>query len=155
MNDLASDELLTKEKRPTISVLVEGKPRNVDPGVREEICKVAREAFRNAFTHGDAQRIESEIAFSNKFLRIRFRDDGVGIDSVVLQEGVRAGHWGLTGMKERAKRLRGHLNMWSKPGAGTEVELTIPAHVAFEPGPSWVPFKKMGGETRYTHDERT
>ena len=155
MNDLASDELLTKEKRPTISVLVEGKPRNVDPGVREEICKVAREAFRNAFTHGDAQRIESEIAFSNKFLRIRFRDDGVGIDSVVLQEGVPAGHWGLTGMKERAKRLRGHLNVWSKPGVGTEVELTVPAHVAFEPGPSWGPFRKMGRETRYTHDERT
>ena len=154
MNDLAADELLTKGKRPTTSVVVEGKPRNVDPGVREEICKIAREAFRNAFTHGDAQHIESEIAFSNGFLRVRFRDDGVGMDAVVLKEGVRAGHWGLTGMKERAKRLRGQLNMWSKPGAGTEVELMVPAHVAFEPGPSWVPLKKKRGETRSTHDER-
>jgi signal transduction histidine kinase/ligand-binding sensor domain-containing protein len=142
MNELAADELLTKGKRPTTSVVVEGKPRNVDPGVREEICKIAREAFRNAFTHGDAQHIESEIAFSNGFLRVRFRDDGVGIDAAVLKVGVPAGHWGLTGMKERAKRLRGQLNMWSKPGAGTEVELMVPAHVAFEPGPSWVPFKK-------------
>jgi signal transduction histidine kinase/ligand-binding sensor domain-containing protein len=154
MNDLASDELLTKGKRPTTSVLVEGKPRNVDPGVREEICKVAREAFRNALTHGEAQHIEAEIAFSSRFLRVRFRDDGVGINEVVLKEGVRAGHWGLTGMKERAKRLRGQLNMWSKPGAGTEVELTVPAYVAFEPAPSWVPFKKNGREKRSTHDER-
>jgi signal transduction histidine kinase/ligand-binding sensor domain-containing protein len=153
MNDLAADELLTKGKRPTTSVVVEGKPRNVDPGVREEICKIAREAFRNAFTHGDAHDIESEIAFFNRFLRVRFRDDGIGIDAAVLKEGVRAGHWGLTGMKERAKRLRGQLNMWSKPGAGTEVELTVPARVAFEPGPFWVPFKKKGG-TRSTHDER-
>ena len=81
-------------------------------------------------------------------------DKGVGIDAAVLKEGVRAGHFGLTGMKERAKRLRGHLNMWSKPGAGTEVELTVPAYVAFEPGSSWVPFKKNGRETRSTHDER-
>jgi signal transduction histidine kinase/ligand-binding sensor domain-containing protein len=150
MNDLAADEHITKGKRPTTSVVVEGKMRNVDPGVREEICKVAREAFRNAFTHGGAQHIESEIAFSNGFLRVRFRDDGVGIDSVVLKEGVPAGHWGLTGMKERAKRLRGNLNMWSKPGAGTEVDLMVPAHVAFEPGPSWVPFKKNSRETRST-----
>jgi signal transduction histidine kinase/ligand-binding sensor domain-containing protein len=154
MNDLASDELLTKGKRPTTSVLVEGKLRNVDPGIREEICKVAREAFRNAFMHGGAHHIESEIAFSNQFLRVRFRDDGVGIDAVVLKEGLRAGHWGLTGMKERAKRVRGQLNMWSKPGAGTEVELMIPAYVAFEPEPSWVPFRKTGRETRSTHDER-
>jgi signal transduction histidine kinase len=146
MNEVAADELLRKGKRPTTSVLVEGKPRNVDPGVREEICKIAREAFRNAFTHGDAQHIESEIAFSSGFLRVRFRDDGVGIDAVVLKEGVRAGHWGLTGMKERAKRVRGQLNMWSKSGAGTEVELTVPASVAFEPGHSWVLFKKSGRE---------
>jgi signal transduction histidine kinase/ligand-binding sensor domain-containing protein len=146
MNDLAADEQLTKGKRPTTSVLVEGKPQSVDPGVGQEICKVAREAFRNAFTHGNAQHIESEIAFSKGFLRVRFRDDGVGMDSVVLKEEVRAGHWGLTGMKERAKRLRGQLNMWSKPGAGTEVELTVPAHVAFEAGLSWFPFKKTGGE---------
>jgi signal transduction histidine kinase/ligand-binding sensor domain-containing protein len=154
MNDLASDELLTKGERPTTSVVVEGKPRNIDPGVREEICKIAREAFQNALTHGDAHDIESEIAFSNGFLRVRFRDDGVGIDEVVLKEGVRAGHWGLTGMKERAKRLRGQLNIWSKPGAGTEVELKVPARVAFESGPFWIPFKKTFGETRSTYDQR-
>jgi ligand-binding sensor domain-containing protein/signal transduction histidine kinase len=149
MNELASDSHLTKGKRPTTSVIVEGQPQTVNPWACEEICKIAREALRNAFTHGNAQHIESEIAFSRKFLRVRFRDDGVGIEPTVLKGGVRAGHWGVTGMHERAKRLRGHLSMWSKPNAGTEVEVTIPASTAFESGPSWIPFKSIGRGARF------
>jgi ligand-binding sensor domain-containing protein/signal transduction histidine kinase len=140
LGELAADSHLTKGKCPTTSVVVEGQPQIVNPWACEEICKIAREALRNAFTHGNAQHIESEIAFSKKFLRVRFRDDGVGIDPTVLDAGFRAGHWGLTGMQERAKRLRGRLSMWSKTNAGTEVEVTIPASTAFKSGPSRVPF---------------
>jgi ligand-binding sensor domain-containing protein/signal transduction histidine kinase len=142
MNELAADLYSTKAKRPATSVVVEGQPQKVDPWVCEEICKIAREALRNAFTHGHAQHVELEIAFSKGFLRVRVRDDGVGIAPAVLERGVREGHWGLTGMRERAERLRGHLGIWSKPGAGAEVEVTIPASTAFEPGPSWIAFKK-------------
>ncbi len=60
------------------------------------------------------------------------RDDGNGIDPEVLGQGSRAGHWGLPGMHERAKRIGGHLNVWSRPGAGTEVELTVPGSIAYE-----------------------
>jgi ligand-binding sensor domain-containing protein/signal transduction histidine kinase len=148
MNELAADSHLTKGNRPTTSVIVEGQPQAVNPWACEEICKIAREALRNAFMHGNAQHIESEVAFSKHFLRVRFRDDGVGIDPSVLKEGARAGHWGLTGMHERAKRLRGHVSMWSKPSAGTEVEMTIPASTAFESGPSWVLFNKIGARAR-------
>jgi signal transduction histidine kinase len=149
MNELASDMYVTKGKRRTTSVIVEGQPKTVNPWACEEICKIAREALRNAFTHGDAQHVESEIAFSKEFLRVRFRDDGVGIDPTALEEGLRAGHWGLTGMKERAKRLGGHLSMWSKPNVGTEVEVTIPASNAFESGRSWIPFVKVGVGRRF------
>jgi len=149
MNELAAESHLMKGTRPTTSVIVEGQPTSVNPWACEEICKIAREALRNAFMHGNAQHVESEVAFSKHFLRIRFRDDGVGIDPNVLKEGVRAGHWGLTGMRERAKRLRGHISMWSKPNAGTEVEMTIPASTAFESGPSWILFNKTGARTRF------
>jgi ligand-binding sensor domain-containing protein/signal transduction histidine kinase len=149
MNELAADSHLAKGKRPTTSVIVEGQRQNVNPWACEEICKIAREALRNSFMHGNAQHLESEIAFSNKFLRVRFRDDGIGVDPTVLKEGVRAGHWGLTGMNERAKRLRGHLTMWSKPNTGTEVEVTIPASTAFESRPSWIPFNMVGGRARF------
>lgn len=149
MNELAADLHLTKGKRPTTSVIVEGQPQTVNRWACEEICKIAREALRNAFTHGSAQHIESEIAFSKRLLRVRFRDDGVGMDPTVLKEGLRGGHWGLTGMNERAKRLRGHLTIWSNPNAGTEVEVTIPASTAFECRPSWIPFNKAGGGARF------
>jgi ligand-binding sensor domain-containing protein/signal transduction histidine kinase len=144
MNELATDSHLTKGKRPTTSVIVEGQPQTVNSCVCEEICKIAREALRNSFIHGNAQHIESEVAFSKTFLRVRFRDDGVGIDPALLEGGGRAGHWGLTGMHERARRLRGHVTVWSKPDAGTEVELTIPASTAYESGPWWIPFNKIG-----------
>ena len=49
----------------------------------------------------------------------------------MLDEG-REGHWGLPGMRERAKAIGGQLEVWSEQGAGTEVELTIPASVAYE-----------------------
>jgi signal transduction histidine kinase len=144
MDELAADSDLTHGKRPTTSVVVEGQPQKVDPWACEEIFKIAREALLNAFTHGHAQHVELEIAFSKGFLRVRFRDDGVGIAPTVLEAGFRAGHWGLIGMKERAERLRGRLGIWSKPGLGTEVEVTIPASAAFESGTSWIAFKRGG-----------
>jgi ligand-binding sensor domain-containing protein/signal transduction histidine kinase len=142
MNEVTADSYHTDERQPATSVVVEGQPHKVDPQVCEEICKIAREALRNAFTHGHAQNVELEIAFSKGFLRIRVRDDGVGIAPVLLEEGGREGHWGLIGMRERTERLRGRLDIWSKSGAGTEVEVTLPGSTAYEPGPSWTAFKR-------------
>jgi signal transduction histidine kinase len=84
----------------------------------------------NAHRHANAGKIEAEIAYGDDALTLRIRDDGKGIDGEVLREG-RPGHFGLLGMRERAKRLRAHLRIWSRPGAGTEVELRIPAAIAY------------------------
>ena len=62
---------------------------------------------------------------------LRFRDDGKGIDPRVLERGGRSGHWGLPGMHERAKRIGAQLEVWSEVEAGTEVELSIPASIAY------------------------
>ena len=79
----------------------------------------------------------------------RVRDDGIGIDpNVVSQEG-RMGHFGLRGMRERAKGIGGQLDVWSERGAGTEVELTIPASVAYggHAGRRFRVFKGRAGTT--------
>jgi signal transduction histidine kinase len=60
------------------------------------------------------------------------RDDGKGIDPKVLKDRGRAGHWGLPGMYERAEGIGARLDIWSEPGAGTEVRLTVPAAIAYE-----------------------
>ncbi len=111
-------------------VVVEGVSRPVHPFIRDEAYRVGREALVNAFRHSQANRIEVELEYATKHLRILVRDNGIGIDDGVLQSG-REGHWGLSGMRERAEEIGGKLRVLSRGGAGTEVELTIPGHIAF------------------------
>ena len=59
------------------------------------------------------------------------RDNGKGIAPKVLAEGGRVGHYGLPGMKERAKLVGGKLEVWSELGSGTETKLMITASVAY------------------------
>ena len=125
----------------TFRVLVEGTPRSLDPILRDEIYRIVREALRNAFHYAQARRIETEITYGDPLFRLRVRDDGNGIDPEVLGQGSRAGHWGLPGMHERAKRIGGELNVWSRPGAGTEVELTIPGSIAYGGSPDRAGFR--------------
>ena len=112
-------------------VLVEGKSRDLDPILRDEIYRIAREALRNAFRHAKAHNIEAEIAYGDSQFSLRVRDDGDGIDPGIFREGRRAGHWGLPGMRERAEQFGGRLEVWSEYGAGTEVELMVPASIAY------------------------
>ena len=120
--------------RPEFGVQVEGTPRNLHPILRDEVYRIAGEAMRNAFHHADAQRIEVEIRYDDRQLRVRVRDDGKGIDLKLMGDG-REGHFGLRGMRERAKLIGGKLTMWSELDSGTEVELTIPAARAYVTAP--------------------
>jgi signal transduction histidine kinase len=113
------------------SVQVDGTPQNLHPMLRDEIYRITGEALRNAFRHANARRIEVQIEYDNRELRARVRDDGIGIDANVASQEGRAGHFGLRGMRERTKGIGGRLDVWSERGAGTEVELTIPASVAY------------------------
>ncbi len=99
--------------------------------LQDEVYRIARELLRNAFQHARARQIEAEIRYDDRLFRLRIRDDGKGIDLKVLQQGERARHWGLPGIRERAKQIGAQLDFWSEAGAGTEVELTIPASVAY------------------------
>jgi signal transduction histidine kinase/streptogramin lyase len=109
---------------------VEGSPRDLHPIVRDDIHRIAREALRNAFSHAQAVRIEAEVTYGARELRLRIRDNGKGIDPQHLSGG-RVRHWGLAGMRERAVQIGAQLNLWSQEGAGTEVELRIPGGVAY------------------------
>ena len=127
----ALGEELAIEQTAHFRSTVEGTPRDLHPIVREEATFIAREALANAFRHANAHQIEVEISYGKAGLRMRIRDDGEGFHVEVLQHGGREGHWGLLGMHERAKKIRATVTIWSKPGAGTEVELRVPAHIAY------------------------
>jgi signal transduction histidine kinase/ligand-binding sensor domain-containing protein len=113
-----------------ISVSTEGQVQTLDPVVSDEIYCIGREAMVNAFRHAQAQSIEVEIDYASWELRLRVRDDGRGIDPNILEAG-RPGHIGLASMRERADRVGGQLDIISGPGAGTEVELRVPAANAY------------------------
>jgi signal transduction histidine kinase/ligand-binding sensor domain-containing protein len=134
---------------PFVRVLVEGKSRELNPMLRDEIYRIGREALRNAFRHANAQKIEAEITYGDSEFLLHVRDDGNGIVPEVVSQGARAGHWGLPGMRERAKSFGGKLEVWSERGSGTEIRLAVPASIAY--GKSevrrrlWSLRKKAGG----------
>jgi signal transduction histidine kinase/ligand-binding sensor domain-containing protein len=117
--------------KPEYRVVVEGRPRELTAVVRDEAYRIAREAVSNAYQHAKAGHIETEVTFGDADLRIRVRDDGIGVDPQILARGQRPGHWGLPGMRERSESFGGHLHVWSEGNAGTEVELRIPAGIAY------------------------
>jgi signal transduction histidine kinase len=115
-------------------VVVEGPPRDLHPILRDEVYAIAREAVRNAFRHARARNIEAQITYNASSFQLRIRDDGKGIDPGIVAEG-RAGHYGVPGMRERAMRIGGKLNVWTGTGAGTEIELSIPGSIAYGTSP--------------------
>lgn len=126
-------EELGHEARADYRVVVEGRPRPLNPMIRDEVYRIGREALVNAFRHSGAKRIEIELEYAASNLRILVRDDGCGIDAAVVRAGS-DGHWGLPGMRERAERIGARFKVWSRASAGTEVELSVPGAIAFAPG---------------------
>ena len=127
------DELVAKHSEPVVPefyVNVVGASRPLAPILADEIYHIATEALRNAFRHSHARRIEVEFRYGARELRIHVRDNGKGIKPGVLQFG-RDGHYGLTGMRERTRLAGGRLVFWSELDSGTELELTVPAALAY------------------------
>jgi signal transduction histidine kinase len=140
----------------SFQLLVEGTPRELHPILRDEIYRLATEALRNSFRHADAKNVEVEIRYDEKYFRLRVRDDGKGIPSDVLSRDGREGHYGLPGMRERAKRVGGKLTIWTELDSGTEVELVIPGARAYVKSarPFWYFGKRSSAETSAERDEK-
>ena len=115
---------------PELKVIVEGQARPLHVVVRDETYWIGREALINAFHWAGATHLEVELIYGQHELRLRCRDDGHGIDPAVLSAG-RTGHWGMQGMRERATHMGGHLEISSRLGVGTEVDLNIPGSTAY------------------------
>jgi len=135
-NDLAKAFQRVKQEFPhkdttVFRVVAQGAPRAIRTEIWNEIYRIGREAIVNAYVHSEAKTIEVEIQYARTQLSLLVRDDGRGIDSSILQGG-RDGHWGLSGMRERSQRIGATLKLRSRPGAGTEIELMVPGHIAFE-----------------------
>lgn len=93
---------------------------------QDETFQIVREALRNALSHAKASQVVLDISYRAEHVRVSVSDDGKGIDPLIMGDRMAGGHWGITGIRERAARLGAGLVIESAAGKGTRVILDIP-----------------------------
>jgi signal transduction histidine kinase len=122
---------LRQEHPGDFRVVVNGDPRELHPVVRDEVYRIGREAIANCFQHAHAERCETEINYDPSQLRVAIRDDGRGVEETILEVAHGSGAWGMPGMFERASKIGARVEVWSRHGVGTEIEVRVPAVIAY------------------------
>jgi NarL family two-component system sensor histidine kinase YdfH len=107
-----------------VSTAVMGHTRPVRADVQDGIVRIAREVATNIHRHARAHAVRLTIVFASRRLRITIDDDGRGFDPNAI--GAFMDHFGLIGMRERARMMRGALDIRSRSGMGTTVALEVP-----------------------------
>jgi signal transduction histidine kinase len=105
---------------------VTGAPRPCPSKLETHVLRIGHEAVMNAVRHADAQRVEMEIGFDDRFLRLRVADNGRGFDARQAWEAGSLDHYGLLSMKERAADAGGRCTIESMPGTGVQVIAEFP-----------------------------
>ncbi|HEY1789872.1 MAG TPA: sensor histidine kinase [Verrucomicrobiae bacterium] len=108
-----------------VGVEVLGAKRRLPDSMENHLLRITQEAVANAIRHGKPRHVEVQIAFEPGLVALTVRDDGCGFDART-QDASRPGHFGLNGMRERAKALGGTIEVESKVGRGTVITVEAP-----------------------------
>ena len=108
---------------------VTGAERRLPPAVESSLFRIAQEAVTNVERHAAAGRLSVGLAFEPGGLRLLVSDDGVGFPAAERSTTVEGESLGLPGMTERAHLIGARLVIHSAPGAGTTVEVWVPATI--------------------------
>lgn len=111
------------------SFSVSGEVSEMHPIVRDEVYRIGYEAIRNACAHSQAAQLEVELTYAEDLI-LRVKDNGLGINPAVVGEG-RQGHFGLQGMRERARRILAKLTVETSAASGTEIKLIVPGSIIY------------------------
>jgi ligand-binding sensor domain-containing protein/two-component sensor histidine kinase len=128
-SDFAS-QLIHMANRVTASstikteVHVSGTYRPLPSQTEDQLLRIAQEAVTNAVRHAQPDHIEIQLRYAENRIAVTVEDDGRGFSGDA--PSIREGHYGLTGMKERAEQMGGSLTVSSKAGQGTRVQVEIP-----------------------------
>ena len=120
LSNMASE--VTKRAGLKLQFQVLGTYRALPENIERELLKIGQEAVTNVVRHAQARQVRIDLAYEDKKVRLRVADDGRGFEGVVNSSGV-GGHFGLRGMRERAAQIGAELNVKSRPGEGTEVDV--------------------------------
>jgi signal transduction histidine kinase/ligand-binding sensor domain-containing protein len=130
----ALGQRLQHDLGPRFGLRIRGTMRPLDCAAWEEIYYIGYEALHNAYHHAEAARITLTLDYGVNQFALMVRDDGKGLPAEVREHGKREGHWGLVGMRERARMVDGSMTFHSPNGHGTEICLHIPAPRAYAAG---------------------
>jgi signal transduction histidine kinase len=108
-----------------------GKPTPLRADIFEEMYQIAREAVSNACRHSGASEITVEFSYAPRSLKMKIEDNGIGIDEIVQTMG-KVGHWGLSGMRERAQRIEAAFAITSSKNSGTTIDIRVPGRFAYK-----------------------
>jgi signal transduction histidine kinase/ligand-binding sensor domain-containing protein len=109
-----------------VSLVVVGERRRLGPALEEAAFRMGREAVANAIRHAGAGRIDIVARYGEDRFVLEVLDDGRGFTQEEAEEARRGGHFGLSGMRERAMRMGGRCDVRARPGGGTIVEIDLP-----------------------------
>ena len=101
--------------------------KSVSSTISDHAERILSESFANITRHAQANNVWLRMTQVDDVLTIDLRDDGVGFD---IETAVRAGHYGLLGLRERARLLHGSCEIFSKPKQGTRLYVTLPLEAA-------------------------
>jgi signal transduction histidine kinase len=118
-------EQLAASGGPQLEVRVEGAETSLPESLARQLLRIGQEAITNALKHAQATRIELVLECTADAITLTVRDNGRGFTNSG-GDFATAGHFGLRGMSERARRLGGEWQISSTPGGGTTVRAHIP-----------------------------
>jgi signal transduction histidine kinase len=116
---------ITKARDIQLKLSLEHVPTTLPSDVKSNLLRIAQEAIANSMQHSEATTIEVNLRFRDGSLCLSVEDDGKGLASAVGFSPT--GHYGLTGMKERARQIGGELQLLSGPVKGTTIRVVVPA----------------------------
>ena len=109
-----------------VALIVAGERRRLAGPLEDTAFRIGREAVANAVRHAEARRIEIEVKFGAASVAVEVRDDGRGFTPGQGEEAHRRGHFGLSGMRDRAAYGGGRCEVVTRPGGGTVVTVELP-----------------------------
>ena len=112
--------------RARIDLRVAGSPRKLPEAVAHGLLRICQEAIANSLKHGSPDTIRVSLVFEDAAVSLSIEDDGKGF-TVGDAPGPETGHFGLQGIRERAKRIGGAMAIESEPGRGTLVRIAVPS----------------------------
>lgn len=115
---------ITRSKDIELRLKLDRVPANLPANVEGHLLRIAQEAIANSTKHADATTIEVGLRFTNKSICLTVQDDGKGFANAAAVGST--GHYGLTGMRERASQIGAEFELLTGPVKGTTVRVLVP-----------------------------